>query len=127
MLVYPHYDVERMIEDYIDDGGLGDDMKKDKDLVFPIIKFYSFCRGIVRILVGGECPKCHANHVRNTCTHNFLQECVMPRLKEKFDVVAEVKAVNTHDPDFTYVVEELGGKVHYPMEDDVNFEFQDII
>ena len=32
-----------------------------------------------------------------------------------------------HDPDFTYVIKELGGKVHYPMEDDVDFEFQDII
>ena len=85
--------------------------------IFPILRCVSFNEGAISILVGGECVGYTAPFIRNTCNIQFDQQCFMI-FRELFTAVQKVVPVLTYDEDFTYIVEELGVPLTYPIDSD---------
>ena len=55
-------------------------------------------------------------HLRNIYTVHLLENLVRPLLKKKFSLVLNAVGVNNHDPDFTTVVDDLGGTVNLVVD-----------
>ena len=92
---------------------------EDDNDVMPIIKFvsYSVKNKGVRLLIGGKCPGCCMDHMRNTCNVKFCKEVMLPLLSRKFPgEVAYVNPVLTHDKDFVEVVTKLGLRITFPYK-----------
>ena len=69
------------------------------------------------ILIGGECVGYTAPFIRNTCNVQSADTYVMI-FREHFTAIQKVVLVLTHDEYLTYVVEELGITLAYPIDSD---------
>ena len=70
----------------------------------------------------GECVGYTAPLIGNTCNVQFVDKYVMI-FREYFTAVQKVVPVLTNDEDLTYVVEELGITLAYPIDIDRPIEF----
>ena len=103
---------------FINDGDLKTAVFAENSLFFPINKFVSMDEdGIVRVLVGGKCPSCGSNIVRNVQTTRYCDEVLTPIVCSKFSFVKSLKPVLTTDSDFVKVVEEMGGSCFFLHEE----------
>ena len=71
---------------------------------FPTIKYVSFQRGVLRMLVRGDCPGCDEPIIRNICNLKFAYYC-HECLKLCFHVIDTVIPVTTHAANVEEVVE----------------------
>ena len=103
------------IKNYVNDVSC---LKNDiKQLGFPLMGRFDFVSlsedNQLCILISGSCPKCNAQHIRNTCNYMYVRDVIQPIITNKFPVITEVTSLYTFQPDFEQVVMRLGGTVRY--------------
>ena len=104
---------------FINSGQLEEIILKNGYVCDHTIKFVSLDNSFkLTILLCGTCGSCKATHIRNTCNYRFNKECVKPALLQKFKFLADVVPLNTHDPQFTQIVEGIGGTIYETVSSD---------
>ena len=99
------------IKTFINNGPLTSIILNNKYALMPIIKFASFDRnGYLRIVIGGKCPNCQSNHIRNICNVRYCQELLLPILKKRFQLIKHIFPVFTYDKDLEDIVKSTGGE-----------------
>ena len=82
-----------------------------------MVKYVSFERGVLQILVCGEHPGCNGPSLCNICNIKFAN-CCHERLTLRFHDISRVVPIFTHDRDLEEVVERFGGTITYPTNHD---------
>ena len=110
----------------IDTSQLNAMLRSDGHLIMPIIRFVSISdvTKTVRVLIGGRCPLCCADHIRNTCNSTYCEEVILPFLKKNYPgKVSVVKPVFTSDEDLVDICKSFDMDVSYPIDMDEKLPF----
>ena len=97
------------IQRYVETGKLKKLISQSKFPLMPYIFFVSYEEKILRLLIGGECPNCKANHVRNCCNIRYCEEVILPVLKRQYSEIIDVVPVFTTERDFESLIHSNGG------------------
>ena len=80
--------------------------------MFPIIIFFGFTEGVLRLLFGGPCDGGKSVHIHNIFYLRFFINIALPFICNKFTFVTKVVGVFTHNEDFWALLEGMGGTVN---------------
>ena len=106
----------RSIKKFINDGNIFSNIKNGNCSVMPIIKFISFdAKGELKVLLGGKCPNCLSEHIRNTCNVRYCSEVIDPIMSKKFELFTSSVPLLTHDPNIEEIVNSCKHKISYKI------------
>lgn len=128
MDVDPLYDITKStIKKFVNDGLLTSTIKANNYPLMPIIKFISFdTSGHLQLMIGGKCPNCQANHLRNTCNIRYCEEVIDIHLKKKFKMFSHSSPLSTHDPNIEERIIGCGYRYSYPYDPNENRPFMEL-
>ena len=113
------------IEAFVNSDVLQNAILDSNQMYFPIMKAVSLDNnGTFRLLIGGYCPGCKNEHLRNTCNVMFCTEVLDGILVPRFrKYIKKCIPVYTHDNDLVDIVSRFHGNVSYPFSQDVERPF----
>ena len=123
----PHEVTSNTIKKFVNDGNLSSAITNNNYPLMPIIKFISFDKnGHLKLLLGGKCPNCDANHIRNTCNNRYCSEVIDPIIKNKFNLYSYVTPLSTHASDFDSQVIRCDGCTVSTIDPEQKFPFHEL-
>ena len=110
---------------FIDDGALKRAIEQRDFFPRAFMKYVSFRNtdGVLRVLLGGDCPVCEASHMRNICNQKYSNEVISPIMRLVFPIINLVKVVRSTDADLEAVVWAHNGRILNPYRADVWISF----
>jgi len=79
--------------------------------------------GVLRVLLGGDCPVCGASHMRNICNQKYINEVISHIMRRVFPIIQYVKVVRSTDADLEAIVWAENGRILTPYCSDVWISF----
>ena len=115
-----------VIQSYIEDGNLASSLRGEGCPSFPILRFVSYQDGVVRLLVGGDCPGCDSPWLRNICNRKFCKSATEV-MQKAIPSVRDVVPVYTFDDDFITITHDFGYTIRFPVKPKYRMDFLSIL